>query len=130
MANSNKDIIITGFVAGADLRTHRYKVVKITAGLEDQPGTVGLSDSQGEACLGVLQNAPNTGETAEVLVSGRTPMVASNATITAGNMLVSEGNGTAEAAASGDYVFGQALEDAAANAQFDALVEFKAQGKA
>lgn len=60
--------------AGADLRTHQYKAVKIVA-----DGDVELATEGTDAVLGVLQNTPNTNETAEVCVFGVTKYIASGA---------------------------------------------------
>ena len=56
---------IQAFAAGADLTTHQYKLVKFGA---DNNSVVLCGNA--EKPLGVLMNAPNTGELAEVAVQG------------------------------------------------------------
>ena len=71
------------FAAGADLRTAQWKGVTLS-GLN----TVILQGASG-LCLGVLQNKPNTGESACVMQSGRTPVYAngSGTAIAVGDMV-------------------------------------------
>lgn len=79
--NQGQVIKLPGHVAAADLRTHQFKFVKITAAR-----TVGLCTATTDKPIGVLQNKPNTGEAAEVLVIGVTEVVAGE-TIAAGDKL-------------------------------------------
>lgn len=79
--NQGQVIKLPGHVAAADLRTHQFKLVKITAAR-----TVGLCTATTDKPIGVLQNKPNTGEAAEVLVIGVTEVVAGE-TIAAGDKL-------------------------------------------
>ena len=60
--------------AAADLRTHQYKFVKL-----DANGNVVLCSAAGERVLGILQNKPNTGETAAVRIIGISKIVCSGA---------------------------------------------------
>jgi hypothetical protein len=111
-------------VAGADLTTHQYKLVKVNSS-----GKVVLA-GLGEAILGVLQNAPNTDQAAEVQVDGVSKAVASGV-IAAGDLLASDAaaklkvavkgrTDTSDAGAAtdpliGSHVIGVALEAAAAD---------------
>jgi hypothetical protein len=60
--------------AAADLRTLQYTFVKL-----DANGDVIAASAAGEVCLGILQNKPNTGETAVVRTVGLSKCVASAA---------------------------------------------------
>jgi uncharacterized protein YaaQ len=51
-------------VAGADLSTHQYKFVKLSA-----TGVI-LPAANTDVVIGVLQNSPRLGEVAEIAVSG------------------------------------------------------------
>jgi len=93
------------FEAGADLRTKQYYILYLSG---DQ--TVSVSGSNGKA-IGVLQNEPNSGEAAQVRVSGTTKVIASDTSIAAGDYLTSDGNGKAEEAdANNEFCIGMALE--------------------
>lgn len=80
------------FVAGADLSTHQFKAVKLSAAK-----TVVLA-GLGEAAIGVLQNKPGNGESATVRVYGVTKIKAGGA-IAAGDAIKSSAAGLALAAA-------------------------------
>jgi hypothetical protein len=58
----------------------------------------------------VLQNKPTSGQTADVMVHGRTPIYGSGV-IAAGNKVAPTAAGLARVAASGDHVGGIALTD-------------------
>lgn len=68
-APGGQDIVLT---AAADLTAAQYHFVKL-----DGSGDVVLCSAAGEEPLGVLQNAPNTGEPAVVRVDGVTQLVGS-----------------------------------------------------
>jgi len=78
--------------AAADLRTHQYKFVKL-----DASGNVVLCSAAGERTFGVLQNKPNTGETAVVRIFGLTKAVAS-AAIATPNPIATDASGLVKAA--------------------------------
>jgi len=78
--------------AAADLRTHQYKFVKL-----DANGNVVLCSAAGERPYGVLQNKPNTGETAVVRIMGVTKIVVS-AAIATPNQIATDNAGLAKAA--------------------------------
>jgi len=63
MAHQESVVCIT-LPAGADLRTHQFKFVDAPAGL---PTLVAATTDR---TIGVLQNAPNTGEAAQIAVAG------------------------------------------------------------
>lgn len=74
--------------AGGDLRTKQYTFVKLSG------ATVVAVAAETDVPIGVLQNAPNTGETASVIVSGGTKLV-SGANIGAGVRVRSSAAGKA-----------------------------------
>ena len=77
--------------AAADLRTHQYKFVKL-----DANGNVVLCSAAGERVLGILQNKPNTGETATVRIIGISKIVCS-AAIALPNRISTDAAGLAKA---------------------------------
>lgn len=79
------------FVAEADLRNYRYRVVK--HGSND--GQVDVATSAA-GIVGVLQNAPNIGEQAEVRIFGGTKLYIDGTTdVAAGDGLVATTGGVA-----------------------------------
>lgn len=94
-------------VAGADLRSHQYKFVKLNS-----TGKVVLCDTAGERAFGILENKPRNGQSARVRVEGVSKvLVAASQTITHGTRLTTDANGRAAAAATGNNVLGIALTD-------------------
>lgn len=65
------------FEAGADLRDKQFYGVK-----KDANGRVILASAKGERILGVLQNKPNTGEEAQVVLNPAGSPVVAGAAIT------------------------------------------------
>jgi len=98
------------FEAETDLSTKQYLVVELGAG----DNQVDVCDAQGEISIGVLQNDPAAGEAALVQFLGTTKAVA-GAAITKGARVTTGAAGKVEAAATGDYVIGRALEAAGAD---------------
>lgn len=78
--------------AAADLRTHQYKFVKL-----DGSGNVVLCSAAGERPLGILQNKPNTGETAVVRIVGVSKIVCA-AAIATPNQVATDAAGLAKLA--------------------------------
>jgi hypothetical protein len=72
------------FAAAADLTTHQYKYVKLTTTGVDVAGA-------GDPIDGVLQNNPNTGQAATVIIQGLSHLVVngSSVNIAAGDPLES-----------------------------------------
>jgi len=118
------DLLSIAESADADLSTHKYKLVKMTA------TGVALASVLNERVLGVLTNKPNAaGKSAEVQVAGVAKAMA-GAAIARGDFVKVDATGrlipqTAEAAGVQVYVVGQALEAAAAAGD---LVAVKLQG--
>lgn len=99
------------FPAAADLSSAQYKAVKLTANGVDLAGA-------GDYPIGVLQNAPSSGGTAEVGILGITKATVNAATtaIAKGDLLTTGASGVlVKAATTGDIVVAQALEAASAD---------------
>lgn len=92
--------------AGADLRTHQFKFVTVAA-----DGDVELTADDAHAD-GVLLNAPNTGEEAEVAIAG-VVKVECGAVVTRGGDVSSGANGEAKDADTSASILGTALETGA-----------------
>ena len=103
---------LPGLAAGADLSAQQFRGVKLTAA-----NTVGAIAADTDAVLGVLQNNPTAGQTAEVMTVGVTRMAAS-AAIAVGAPVGVAADGRAVTRALGTdttkHVIGTALEAAAA----------------
>jgi hypothetical protein len=113
MATEVPGFMITGYTASADLSSSQYRAVKITA-----VRTVGPVAAITDKFIGVLQNAPTSTQTAQIMHSGRSKVEAS-AAITAGDTVGVSANGRAVTIAPGtattQYILGIA-EDTCANA--------------
>lgn len=96
------------FIAGADLTDNIYYVVKL-----DANGDVELA-GDGEMAIGVLQNDPDEGEVASVMVYGITKAVAGS-DFTVGSALKSDAGGKVDEAGAGDWMIGIALEASTAD---------------
>jgi hypothetical protein len=95
-------------LAGADLSTHQYKAVKVNGS-----GAVVLAAALTDGCIGILQNAPTSGQPCEVMVDGVSKFKA-GAGITAGAVLSCGTDGRPITAAGvGTPVIGVALETVA-----------------
>lgn len=94
------------FIAGADLSSAQFKFVTLESG-----GTVIVANSAGENVIGVCLAGAASGNAVTVCVSDSV-MVEAGGTITAGAAVQTGADGTALAAASGDYVLGYAREAA------------------
>lgn len=106
-------VVVMTFVAGADLRTKQYHFVKIT-GVK----TVNVCDAVTDCPIGVLQNKPNIGETAEVMVIGVTKLSADAQIAALPAFIGTSADGQGAAYVPGvdttKYIVGQALETAGA----------------
>jgi len=88
---TKKDALIVSFTAGADLRNYRYAPVAL-----DSNGRVVLP-SANQRCIGILQNAPDAGEAASVMLYGISKAVAAGA-ISVGSPVIAAANGRVQAA--------------------------------
>lgn len=109
-----KSLVIDNKVAGADLSARQYHFVKLNSS-----GQVVIVNGVTDIPHGVLQNAPASGETAEIALAGITKIV-SDGTIAVGALIGTSGDGQAAAKAAGTdtthYVLGRHLGPTAAAA--------------
>lgn len=111
-------IVDLSFATAADLSTHQYKIVELTA-----ENTVNLVNSAADKPLGVLQNKPKSGEQAIVRMLGVSKVKVNAAGLTAGDNVGTDAVGRAIAkTADKDYVIGRCLTTAAATADLLATV--------
>ena len=83
MAYGNQGLYISGLLAGADLSSSQYKLVKMAS----TAGEVVAVSATTDVCIGILQNAPADGEPAEVQVLGVSKVQAGATAITQGAIL-------------------------------------------
>lgn len=93
--------------AAADLSLKQFRFMKVTAA-----NTVNLS-GLGELAIGVLQNKPVLGESAELAIDGDVSKVVADAAVAAGAAVSSSADGEAKTALITEHVLGVALEAAA-----------------
>jgi len=109
---SNYSVKVT-LVAGADLSTKQYTFVKL-----DSSGQAVAAAAATDIPVGVLQNAPTSGQEAEVLIVGGTKIVA-GAAIGEGALVGTSSAGKAVALTAGTdttkYVVGTLLTESAAD---------------
>ncbi len=106
---SNYSVKITR-VAGADLSALQYTFVKLST-----TDTVVTCTAATDIPIGVLQNAPTSGQEAEVLIVGGTKLAA-GATIAIGNILGTTSAGAASVLTTSDttkFVLGTAISGGA-----------------
>ncbi len=97
--------------ASESLANFKFRMVSPGGGASGNM-TVGAPSGQGVLCYGVLQNAPASGETAEISCYGITEIVANSAINAGVEVTVAAANGQIETAGSGDYVIGISREAA------------------
>ena len=115
---SNYSVKITR-VAGADLSALQYTFVKLST-----TDTVVTCTAATDIPIGVLQNAPTSGQEAEVLIVGGTKLTA-GATIAIGNILGTTSAGAASVLTVSDttkYVLGSAISGGASAEIITAVV--------
>lgn len=116
---NNYSLKIT-LVAGADLSADQYKFVEIGTG-----GVVTLCNGATDKPIGVLQNAPKSGEEAEIVVAGGTKVVA-GAALTVGTLIGTGSTGKADAKVPGtdttEYVVGTVILAAGADGEIATAV--------
>jgi len=109
---SNYSVKVT-LVAGADLSTKQYTFVKL-----DSSGQAVAAAAATDIPIGVLQNAPTSGQEAEVLIVGGTKIVA-GAAIGEGALVGTSSTGKAVALVAGTdttkYVVGTLLTESGAS---------------
>lgn len=95
-------------VAGEDLTAAQYKFVTL-----ESDGQIDLADAITDRALGVLQNAPDTGQEAIVKVYGRSKVEA-GAALAIGNLVAPATDGQAQVAVSTQFVAGVVVKAAGA----------------
>ena len=107
MAYEGPQITIPGLTASADLSAKQYHFVKISGA-----GTVTVCAAATDVPVGVLQNAPTSGQAAEVCAMGVTK-VSSDEALTAGWLIGTSGDGQADRKIWGtdttEYIVGQVI---------------------
>jgi hypothetical protein len=100
------------FEAGEDLSSNQFQFVTM-----ESDGKVDLADAETDIVLGVLQNKPEAGQSATVMISGVTKVEADE-TLAAGDLVHASADGQAAVFAAGTdttkYSAGLVLEGAAA----------------
>jgi len=95
-------------VAGADLSSSQYYYVKLST-----TDTVIACAAATDVPIGILQNAPTSGQEATIMVTGISK-VSSDAALSIGNLIGTSGDGQADAKTAGsdttEYVVGVVLE--------------------
>lgn len=102
-------------IAGADLSTHQYKLVK-----EAGAGTCVLCAAVTDVPTGVLQNKPGSGKAATIAQQGKLKVVA-GAAIAAGADVMSDTSGRVITQTSTNPIWGRALEAAGVAGQLIAV---------
>lgn len=109
MANFGPEPVKWSFEANSDLRTKQFYFVKMSAN-----NKVDVCSGVTDKAIGVLQNKPNTGETAEVTLLGITK-VSGDADLAAGDIIGTSADGQAAAYVAGTdttkYACGFVIED-------------------
>ena len=99
-------------VAGADLSALQYYFVKLST-----TDTVVVCAAATDVPIGILQNAPTSGQEATIMVTGISK-VNSNAALSIGDLIGTAGDGQADAKVPGtdttEYVVGVVLESSSA----------------
>ena len=98
----------TGLKAAGDLRAEQYKVVDITS------GEITVVGAATDTYVGVLQNAPNTGEPCTVKATGITKAIAGSVLATVGTRLMCDSTGRVVAHTTTNCQIGILLSTAAA----------------
>lgn len=109
-----KPLLMHSRIAAADLSAKQYYFVKL-----DSSGNVDVCSGATDRPYGVLQNAPTSGQAAEVMLAGISK-VSSDGTIAVGALIGTSGDGQADSKTAGtdttEYVVGQHIGTAAAAA--------------
>ena len=114
MAYEGAQILVPGLKASADLSAKQYYFVKLSGA-----GTVDVCSGATDKPIGVLQNAPASGDAAAVCGLGVTK-ISADAAISAGALIGTSGDGQADAKTPGtdttEYIVGQVIEASGAAA--------------
>lgn len=91
-------VLVKSFVAGEDLSAKQFFFVELNA----TTGSVELCDAATDIPIGILQNSPESGETADVMIVGITKVSASGA-LAVGTILSTDAAGQGVAAIATTY---------------------------
>ena len=120
MAYESPQISIGTLTAAADLSSNQYYFVKLASAT-----TVNVCSAVTDVPIGVLQNTPTSGQSAEVCVLG-VSKVSADATLAAGNVIGTSSDGQAQPLTVGTettvYTCGQAITAAGAGETATALI--------
>jgi hypothetical protein len=112
MAYEGAQIKLGNLVAAADLSAKQFHFVKLASAT-----TVNVCDAITDKPIGILQNTPTSGQSAEIAIFGISKVVA-DGNLAAGNIIGTSSDSQADAITSGTdttvFVMGQAIEAAAA----------------
>lgn len=107
-------------VAGADLSADQFCFVKFSS------GTIAICAAATDIPIGVLQNTPLSGESAELMLDGISKLIAGG-TIAAGGQIGTDASGHAVAYVAGtgttNYVVGTAMQAAVSGDTFAAAID-------
>lgn len=119
MAWEKPDFMIS-MEANADLSAKQYYFVEIVTGYKAD-----VCNAATDRPIGILQNKPKAGETAEIMVSG-VSKVSADGVVALGDQIGTSADGQADVKTAGtdttEYVVGVALEAAAAAAEIIAVL--------
>lgn len=105
MAIEHRGVMLPGLVAAADLSAKQYYGLRVTAAFG-----VDVSSGAGQACLGILQNKPTSGQPAEVMQSGISKAIAGAAVAAGAEVMVAADGRIITAATAGSNVIGICLD--------------------
>jgi len=115
MAWSGEQIRIPGLKASADLTAKQFYFVELSGA-----GTVAVCNAATDKAIGVLQNAPDDGQPAEVCAIGITK-VSSDGALTRGTLIGPSADGQADGKTpgsdSGEFIHGQVIQASGAAGQ-------------
>ena len=117
-------VICLNLLAGADLSSHQYKIVYLSAAK-----TVSLQTTAGAGGIGILQNEPAaSGRSAQVAISGRVKALA-GAVVAAGVKVTNDATGRIVTAQGDDEVLGESvIAGAAAGDVMEVVVSQQGRG--
>lgn len=111
---------LPGASASADLSAKQFHIVKMTG-----DKTVTFCAAVTDLCMGVLQDAPTSGQPANVAIGGLSKVLAGG-TITAGQLVGTDNAGKAVAIVAGtdttQYILGRAITGGASGEYISVLV--------
>ena len=109
MSNEQPNFNIGWLTASADLSAIQFYGVAVSG-----DGTVATFGSAGDPVFGILQNKPESGDVADVMISGVSKLLVGAGDLAANDSWQLDADGKGITAASGDYSGGKVLIGAAA----------------